>query len=377
MQGVSLKMPATTFTPDERLQIIKWYYGGHSAQEVVNLFIVAFEDRPIPGVQTVRNIIHNFETSKCLLNCKKCHNIQDDNEPVVRRINDEREQREVAVCGAVEVLGPCSSTVIAQEVDIPASTVRQILRRNGYRSYKVQKVQELLPEDYFRRMEFCEMAMERANRDEHFIKNILFTDECSFPLHGHHNPSVTRYWSRENLHLSVAERTQFPQKLNVWAGILGDHIVGPFFINGNLNAETYLNLIQNEILPAVQNLPNINLNQVWFQQDGCPAHNSLRVRELLDQYFQGRIISTTGDIRWPPRSPDLSVNDFFLWGYIKEIIYKFQATRANNLHELRIKIIEASQNITAETFADVRSEFYDRLGYCLMKGGGIFEPDLK
>lgn len=372
-------MPVVLFSPDERLQIIKWYYGGHSANEIVNFFIVAFEDRPIPGVQTVRDVIHKFESSKCLMNCKKCNNNQVNDEPLARRrrLNDRQEQREVAVCGAAEVLVPCSSKVIGEEVNIPASTVRKILRKNGYRSYKVQKVQELLPEDYFRRMEFCEIVMERANHDEQFIKNILFSDESSFPLHGHHNPSVTRYWSQENLHLSVVERTQYPQKLNVWAGILGDHVVGPFFINGNLNSETYFNLLVNEILPAIQNLPNINLQDVWFQQDGCPAHNAVRVRQVLEQHFQGRIISTTGDIKWPPRSPDLSVNDFFLWGYIKEVIYKYQVSRANTLDELRIKILGAIETISPEMFSNIREEFYDRIGYCSMKAGGIFEPELK
>lgn len=103
-------MPVVLFTPDERLQIIKWYYGGHSANEIVNFFIVAFEDRPIPGVQTVRDVIHKFESSKCLMNCKKCNNNQVNDEPLARRrrLNDRQEQREVAFCGAAEVLVPCS-----------------------------------------------------------------------------------------------------------------------------------------------------------------------------------------------------------------------------------------------------------------------------
>ncbi|KAJ8951110.1 hypothetical protein NQ318_021554 [Aromia moschata] len=33
--------------------------------------------------------------------------------------------------------------------------------------------------------------------------------------------------------------------VNVWAGIIGENIIGPFFIDGNLNGETYLSLLQN------------------------------------------------------------------------------------------------------------------------------------
>ena len=68
---------------------------------------------------------------------------------------------------------------------------------------------------------------------------------------------------------------------------------------------------------------------------------------------------------------------FFLWGFTKEVIYKYQITRANTLEELRVKILEAAQSITPENFGNVTTKFYDRLGYCLMKGGGIFEPELK
>ncbi|KAJ8935088.1 hypothetical protein NQ318_021242 [Aromia moschata] len=39
--------------------------------------------------------------------------------------------------------------------------------------------------------------------------------------------------------------TQNPEKVNVWAGIIGENIIGRFFIDDNLNGETYLALLQN------------------------------------------------------------------------------------------------------------------------------------
>ncbi|KAJ8934433.1 hypothetical protein NQ318_017134 [Aromia moschata] len=75
--------------------------------------------------------------------------------------------------------------------------------------------QEIFPEDQTRRMEFCEEMMEKANGNGRFIEQILFTDESSFSLHGHHNPSVAVGYSRENKHLSIPQRTQYPQKGSV------------------------------------------------------------------------------------------------------------------------------------------------------------------
>lgn len=180
-------------------------------------------------------------------------------------------------------------------------------------------------------------------------------------------------WSRNNPHKHYSYRTQYPQKLNVWSGILGDNIIGPFFIEGNLNGPKYLDMLQNEIVPALRQVPGIRLDEIWFQQDGCPAHNTLAVREYLANTFPNRVIGTFSTIPWPPRSPDLSLQDFFLWPYIKSKIYGFEEDRATTLDELRIQIQDAFATITPQMLANVRTGFYNRLGYCLAEGGNLFE----
>lgn len=354
------------YTLEQKVNIIKWYLKADSAQEVVGHFVFKYPDQPVPCIKTILNIFHRFEKSGCINQCVKCYK---GNEKV---IPEERLERDLAVCAYVEANEPCSSTQISEEVDIPDRTVRHILKMHGYKSYKLQKSQEIFPEDHIRRMEFCEAMREKINEHELFLQNILFTDESSFSLHGHHNPSVARYWSRENKHLSVPLRTQYPQKVNVWAGILGDNIVGPFFINGNLNGERYLQLLQQDIIPAVQNL-NVNFDEIWFQQDGCPAHNARQVQDFLATTFPEQLICTRGTIPWPARSPDLTPLDFFLWGHLTQLIYGHRHDRPTNLDELRAKIRHIANSITPENLANVRTEFYDRLGYCEAQQGGLFE----
>ncbi|XP_023726582.1 uncharacterized protein LOC111874931 isoform X2 [Cryptotermes secundus] len=53
--------------------------------------------------------------------------------------------------------------------------------------------------------------------------------------------------------------------------------------------------------------------------------------------FGNHVISRNGDIAWPSRSPDLSVCDFYLWGYLKSVVYN---TRPTTLAELRRRITE-------------------------------------
>jgi len=66
------------------------------------------------------------------------------------------------------------------------------------------------------------------------------------------------HWMRES-------RTQYSQKLNVWAEIVGTHIIGPFFIDGTLTAEKYLTMLRDDIVPAIHNIFDPNFDAVWFQ----------------------------------------------------------------------------------------------------------------
>lgn len=322
-----------------------------------------FPDRPIPSVNCIRNTINVLKKTGSVQNSKNKINQEVDNE--------NREDFEITVCAAVEENPYLSLNDLADLFNISRSAVRRILKKNGYSSFKLRVTHELLPGDYFRRMFFCEEMIERLNENPDFARNILFTDESCFPLFRRHNPAITRYWSRENKHIHVVGRTQYPQKVNVWAGILGNRIIGPFFYNGNLTTERYLDLLQNQVLPAIQDLPNFN--QIWFMQDGCPVHNSRAAREFLNLHFPNRWIGTNGIIRWPPRSPDLTTQDYFYWGYLKTSVYAYPEERAANVEELQHRITEISNTITPEMLTNVLSEFYNRLGYCLAEQGGLFE----
>ena len=106
--------------------------------------------------------------------------------------------------------------------------------------------------------------------------------------------------------------TQYPQKLNVWAGIFNGQKVGPFFIEGNLNGQKYETMLREEIVPAIQALTNNQMDEIYFQQDGAAPHYSRSVRRYLDQLFRDRWIGRKGSIEWPARSPDLTPLDYFL-----------------------------------------------------------------
>ena len=96
------------------------------------------------------------------------------------------------------------------------------------------------------------------------------------------------------------------------------------------------------------------------------AHTARRSMEMLRELFSGRLVSLRGDISWPPRSPDLSPCDFFLWGYLKAEVYKH---RPRNLQELKHAIRQEVAAIPREVTRRTMGNFRERLRECLNNGG--------
>ncbi|KAJ4449811.1 hypothetical protein ANN_01217 [Periplaneta americana] len=73
---------------------------------------------------------------------------------------------------------------------------------------------------------------------------------------------------------------------------------------------------------------------------------------------------------WPPRSPDLTVCDFFLWGYVKDAVYV--PPLPMNLNELRNRLTAAVNSVTQDILQRVWDEFSYRLDVVRAAGGGSF-----
>jgi hypothetical protein len=62
----------------------------------------------------------------------------------------------------------------------------------------------------------------------------------------------------------------------------------------------------------------VNINGIWFQQDGATPHTERASNNLLlRKIFAGLLISRFGDVPWPPRSSNFLASDYILWGYVK------------------------------------------------------------
>jgi hypothetical protein len=81
----------------------------------------------------------------------------------------------------------------------------------------------------------------------------------------------------------------------------------------------------------------------------------------MDREMAERQIGRVGTIAWPPSSPDLSPLDFFLWGYVMNISYKF---KVNDHQHLKARIRDAVAAVTPNMFQATWNEVEYRLDIC-------------
>lgn len=195
---------------------------------------------------------------------------------------------------------------------ISERSVQRILKKNKYHAYHIQMHQALTDSDFENRLNFCNWASFQIEQNPTFFEFVLFSDEATFHNSGAVNRHNFHYYSVENPRIIREIDNQHRWSLNVWGAVIGNHVIGPHFFEGNLGGAAYLNFIQNILPGMLAVLPTEIRNEIWFQHDGAPAHYSRPVRDLLDQQFPNRWIGRGGPTRWPARSPDLTKIDFFV-----------------------------------------------------------------
>ena len=101
---------------------------------------------------------------------------------------------------------------------------------------------------------------------------------------------------------------------------------GPFFCRPNVNGDRYLDMINNDVVPFIdQNIPRFRRSNGSEQfehgcwaQDGAPWHRRLTLRDHQAELFGNRIIALNHAIEWPKDHLSLpqwiGVFGFFLIG---------------------------------------------------------------
>ncbi|GFX78290.1 uncharacterized protein TNCV_5136371 [Trichonephila clavipes] len=127
--------------------------------------------------------------------------------------------------------------------------------------------------------------------------------------------------------------------------------------NVTVNGDRYRAIITNFFIPE---LNNHDVQELWFQKDGATCHTARATIDLLKDTFGDRLISRFGPVNWPPRSCDLTPLDYFLWGYVKSLVY---ADKPQTLDHLEDNICRVIADIRPQMLEKVIENWTSRLDY--------------
>lgn len=321
------------------------------------LYRQKYPERRHPHVKVFEKLLNRFLETGSVAYKKKV------------RVNNNNENNINVLLSAVE--NPhISQREISTALDISQCTAGRILRKHHFHPYHVQLLQELKETDIIRRQTFCNWALQKIAEEVNFFDRVLFSDEATFRKNGNVNRHNFHYYSDKNPVFTREMDHQHRWSLNVWGGIIGDFIVGPFFFDGSLTGIKYEHFLRNDLPILLEDVP-LNLRAtMWLQHDGAPPHYSRRVRNFLNNEYANRWVGRGSTTPWPSNSPDLTKLDYFLWGYVKEQVYQLPPTTQENMKN-RIK--DVFQNINHRTLRDVSLNFIKRVEYCANENGRHFE----
>ncbi|KAJ8938414.1 hypothetical protein NQ318_011997 [Aromia moschata] len=99
-------------------------------------------------------------------------------------------------------------------VEYEMVSIWRILHEQSLYPFHAVKVQELLPTDFQKRLEFCRSMLQKHRDDPLFFKRIIFTDESCFTKCGIFNLRNHHEWADANPRATVASHSQFRFKIN-------------------------------------------------------------------------------------------------------------------------------------------------------------------
>lgn len=180
--------------------------------------------------------------------------------------------------------------------------------------------------------------MERLQEDAQLFNKIFWTDESAFSTAKIFNRRNVHFWADENPRAIREIKHSGRQSVKVWCGIINNRVIGPIFFDRNLNGELYLETIR----AVIENWEQ-NHGEIIWQQDGAPPHNVAAVTAFLNENFP-LWIGRYGILRWPANSPDLTLLDTFLWGYLNDKLKNEINLTANRIREKLVEEIEFLNN---------------------------------
>ena len=130
-----------------------------------------------------------------------------------------------------------------------------------------------------------------------FHRKIIMSDEAHFGLEGYVNKQNCRIWGSEYPKM-IIKKPLYPQHVTVWYRFWAGEIIGPYIFENeagvavSVNGLRYRTMINEFLWPELEDM---DVDDVYYQEDGATSHTSGETIGLLLEKSPGRVISRNGD----------------------------------------------------------------------------------
>ncbi len=205
-------------------------------------------------------------------------------------------------------------------INVTSRTIRKQRRNLGFYPVREKIVFQLTKTHKQKRVKFCEKYI---NSNNHIWG---YSDEKIFTIQRTSN----RMYIRSNSQIPKRQIRNIKSQFQVWACIWYHNHTELSFIDGNLNSKSYIQVLEQHLLPSMPSTP-----QFKFIQDNAPSHTAKNTMKWLDEMGVHYIND------WPPHSPDLNAIEF-VWSWMTNYVNS-QSPRTDA--ELKNAIELAWQNL--------------------------------
>lgn len=146
----------------------------------------------------------------------------------------------------------------------------------------------------------------------------------------------------------------------IWGCISPSGVGHACRIDGDMNAELYVQILQGELLWSIDYFGR-EVKDIIFQQDNDPKHTS----RLAYRWFNSASIEV---LDWPAQSPDLNPIEN-LWSCLKRKMASYDAP-AESIHQLWLRVEEEWENIPSELCKTLINSMPSRVQAVLKSKGG-------
>jgi hypothetical protein len=186
--------------------------------------------------------------------------------------------------------------------------------------------------------------------------SVVFSDEKRFNLDG--PDGFQYYWHDLRKEPQYFSKQRFGGGgVMVWAGFGCKGKTNIAFIDGNMNAKKYQDMLETHLLPFAS---KISAKKWIYQQDNASIHNAKSTRE----WFNSKKIRL---LDWAALSPDMNPTEN-LWGILSRKVYS-NGRQFNSISDLKQAINESWEEIEVSTLKKLIDSMPNRIFELITKKG--------